>query len=61
MLTGIAKVFVLLYKKDVFKQLIHELAGIWPMPPMDEDATVIKNNSLTALRIAHRCKYERYF
>nr|QEE82745.1 odorant receptor 27 [Conogethes pinicolalis] len=51
---SIAKVFVLWYKKDVFKQLIYELAGIWPMPPMAEEATMIKNDSLAALRMAHR-------
>ncbi|CAK1599678.1 unnamed protein product [Parnassius mnemosyne] len=51
---SIAKVFVLWYKKDVFGQLLRELADIWPTPPLDEDAQNIKNQSLTALRIAHR-------
>ncbi|XP_063832127.1 odorant receptor 4-like isoform X2 [Ostrinia nubilalis] len=51
---SIAKVFALWYKKDVFKQLISELAGIWPMSPLDDDAAVIKAKSLTALRIAHQ-------
>ena len=53
---GIAKVFVLWYKKDVFRQLLNELAGIWPMPPLEEEAQIIKNKSLAALRITHRCK-----
>lgn len=55
--TGIAKVFVLWYKKDVFKQLLQELAGIWPVPPLEEEAQSIKNKSIDALRITHRCKY----
>lgn len=55
---GIAKVFVLLYKKDVFSSLIEELATIWPVPPLDNDAQAIKDKSLAALRIAHQCKYK---
>ncbi|XP_022826861.1 odorant receptor 85c-like [Spodoptera litura] len=51
---SIAKVFVLWYKKDVFRQLLNELAGIWPMPPLEEEALIIKNKSLAALRITHR-------
>ncbi|XP_075979011.1 odorant receptor 4-like [Anticarsia gemmatalis] len=51
---SIAKVFVLWYKKDVFSELLNELAGIWPMPPLDEEAQIIKNKSLDALRITHR-------
>nr|QPX50372.1 odorant receptor [Helicoverpa armigera] len=51
---SIAKVFVLWYKKDVFRQLLNELAGIWPMPPLEEEAQTIKNKSLAALRITHR-------
>lgn len=53
--SGIAKVFVLWYKKDVFSQLLNELAEIWPMPPLDEEAQIIKNKSLDALRITHHC------
>jgi hypothetical protein len=49
--------FVLWYKKDVFKRLIKELAEIWPMPPMDEKALLIKNKTLIGLRLVHRCKY----
>ncbi|CAH0722468.1 unnamed protein product, partial [Brenthis ino] len=51
---SIAKVFVLWYKNTVFAELIDELAGIWPMPPLDEDALAIKQKSLTASRISHR-------
>ncbi|XP_049888049.1 odorant receptor 85c-like [Pectinophora gossypiella] len=51
---SIAKVFVLWYKKDVFSQLIKELAVIWPVPPLDEDAQLIKNKSLAALSITQR-------
>ncbi|CAB3237138.1 unnamed protein product [Arctia plantaginis] len=51
---SIAKVFVLWYKKDVFKQLLQELAGIWPVPPLEEEAQTIKNKSIDALRITHR-------
>nr|UVB79111.1 odorant receptor 12 [Heortia vitessoides] len=51
---SIAKVFVLWYKKNVFKQLINELASIWPVPPLVDEAQLIKDRSLNALRIAHR-------
>ncbi|XP_013166614.1 PREDICTED: odorant receptor 4-like [Papilio xuthus] len=51
---SITKVFVLWYKKDVFGQLLNELADIWPMSPLEEDAQNIKNKSLSALRIAHQ-------
>nr|AQQ73536.1 olfactory receptor 69 [Heliconius melpomene rosina] len=51
---SIAKVFVLWYKNKVFGELIEELTGIWPMPPLDGDALGIKEKSLTALRISHR-------
>ncbi|XP_053600219.1 odorant receptor 85c-like [Plodia interpunctella] len=51
---SIAKVFVLWYKKDVFKQLMNELATIWPAPPLDDEHQLIKDKSLTALGIAHR-------
>ncbi|XP_026323287.1 odorant receptor 4-like [Hyposmocoma kahamanoa] len=51
---GIAKVFVLWYKKDVFRSLIEELATIWPVPPLDNDAQAIKDKSIDALRIAHQ-------
>lgn len=53
---GIAKVFVLWYKNKVFGELIDELASIWPMPPIDEDALIVKKKSVAALRISHRCK-----
>lgn len=56
MFVGIAKVFVLWYKNTVFGDLIDELAGIWPMPPLDENASIIKEKSLAALRVSHRCK-----
>ncbi|XP_060810426.1 odorant receptor 4 isoform X2 [Amyelois transitella] len=39
---------------DVFKQLMGELATIWPAPPLDPEHQLIKDNSLSALRIAHR-------
>lgn len=55
---GIAKVFVLWWKKDVFGELIKELAGIWPVPPLDEEAQTIKNKSLSALRMAHQGGYQ---
>ncbi|XP_045451674.1 odorant receptor 85c-like [Melitaea cinxia] len=51
---SIAKVFVLWYKNTVFGELIDELAGIWPMPPLDENASIIKEKSLAALRVSHR-------
>ncbi|XP_072935057.1 odorant receptor 4-like [Epargyreus clarus] len=51
---SIAKVFVLWYKKNVFGQLLEELSGIWPMPPLNEDAQAIKDKSLAALRIGHQ-------
>nr|QRF70981.1 odorant receptor [Semiothisa cinerearia] len=51
---SIAKVFVLWYKKDIFTKLLDELAEIWPLEPLNEDDQDIKNNSLNALRIAHR-------
>ncbi|CAG9575675.1 unnamed protein product [Danaus chrysippus] len=51
---SIAKVFVLWYKNKVFGELIDELASIWPMPPIDEDALIIKKKSVTSLRISHR-------
>ncbi|XP_013195433.2 odorant receptor 4 isoform X1 [Amyelois transitella] len=51
---SISKVFVLWYKMDVFKQLMGELATIWPAPPLDPEHQLIKDNSLSALRIAHR-------
>lgn len=50
---------MLWYKKNIFGQLLSELADIWPMPPLNEDAQSIKNKSLTALRIAHRCKLSK--
>lgn len=53
---GIAKVGVLWYKKDVFKRLLNELAEIWPVQPLDTEFQEIKDKSLTALRIAHRCE-----
>ncbi|XP_026484409.1 odorant receptor 4-like [Vanessa tameamea] len=51
---SIAKVFVLWYKNTVFGELIEKLAGIWPMPPLDDDASQNKEKSLTALRVSHR-------
>nr|XP_032519041.1 odorant receptor 4-like [Danaus plexippus plexippus] len=51
---SIAKVFVLWYKNKVFGELIDELASIWPMPPIDEDALIVKKKSIAALRISHR-------
>ncbi|XP_014357814.2 odorant receptor 4-like [Papilio machaon] len=51
---SIAKVFVLWYKKDVFGQLLDELADIWPMSPLEKEAQNIKNKSLSGLRIAHQ-------
>lgn len=48
--------FVLSYKKDVFGSLIEELATIWPVPPLDDDAQTIKDKSIAALKIAHQCK-----
>ncbi|CAH0405882.1 unnamed protein product [Chilo suppressalis] len=51
---SITKLFVLWYKKNVFKQLIFELAGIWPLPPLDDDGQSTKNKSLAALRMTHR-------
>lgn len=54
--TGIAKVFVLWYKIDVFGLLLNELAEIWPMPPLDDEYQAIKDKSLSALSLAHRCK-----
>nr|ARO70237.1 Odorant Receptor 25 [Dendrolimus punctatus] len=51
---SIAKVFSLWYKKDVFGQLLDELATIWPVPPLDDESQIIKRKSLDALRFAHR-------
>ncbi|XP_050359076.1 odorant receptor 4-like isoform X2 [Nymphalis io] len=51
---SIAKVFVLWYKNTVFGELIEKLAGIWPMPPLDDDALQNKEKSLMALRVSHR-------
>nr|QLI62054.1 odorant receptor 11 [Streltzoviella insularis] len=51
---SIAKMSVLWYKKEKFGELLQELAGIWPMPPLDKAAQTIKSNSLSALRMAHR-------
>ncbi|CAH2267138.1 jg2876 [Pararge aegeria aegeria] len=54
---SVAKIFAFWYKKSVFGELVDELAGIWPMPPLSDDAQEFKDKSLTALRISHRCKY----
>ncbi|XP_059048992.1 odorant receptor 4-like [Achroia grisella] len=51
---SIAKGFALWYKRDEFKQLINELAVIWPDPQFDKDAQTIKENALTALHITHQ-------
>ncbi|XP_073958621.1 odorant receptor 4-like [Choristoneura fumiferana] len=51
---SIAKVFALWYKKDIFAEHLQELSGIWPMPPLDENAQRIKETSITALRLVHR-------
>ncbi|KAG6447599.1 odorant receptor 85c [Manduca sexta] len=51
---SIAKVFALWYKKDVFSQLLRELVGIWPTPPLEDEAQAIKDKSLDALRITHK-------
>lgn len=57
-MTGITKVIVLWYKRDVFTKLLHELAEIWPLAPLNEKDQAIKDKSLSALRMAHRCEYE---
>ncbi|XP_034840986.1 odorant receptor 4-like [Maniola hyperantus] len=51
---SIAKIFAFWYKKSVFGELVDELAEIWPMPPLCEDAENFKQKSLSALRISHR-------
>ncbi|XP_059049045.1 odorant receptor 85c-like [Achroia grisella] len=51
---SMAKGFALWYKKDKFKQLIDELAVIWPDPQSDKEAQTIKENSLSTLHIAHQ-------
>ncbi|XP_039745367.1 odorant receptor 4-like [Pararge aegeria] len=51
---SVAKIFAFWYKKSVFGELVDELAGIWPMPPLSDDAQEFKDKSLTALRISHR-------
>ncbi|XP_038208938.1 odorant receptor 85c-like [Zerene cesonia] len=51
---SVSKVFVLWYKKRVFKQLLSELTVIWPIAPLDDEAYSIKNQSLKALRLVHR-------
>nr|ALS03874.1 odorant receptor 3 [Ectropis obliqua] len=51
---SIAKVSVLWYKKHVFIKLLNELAEIWPLDPLNQEDKTIKDNSLGALRMAHR-------
>ncbi|XP_052753655.1 odorant receptor 4 [Galleria mellonella] len=51
---SIAKGFALWYKKDDFKQLIDELAVIWPDTKSDQEAQTIKDNTLATLLITHQ-------
>ncbi|KAM3966690.1 odorant receptor 4 [Aphomia sociella] len=50
---SIAKGFALWYKRDEFKQLIAELAVIWPVH-LEKDAQNFKESTLAALRIVHQ-------
>nr|AST36282.1 putative odorant receptor OR59 [Hedya nubiferana] len=51
---SIAKVFALWSKKEIFAEHLGELSGIWPMEPLDEDARIIKQKSVSALRLVHQ-------
>lgn len=60
-LSGFGKLLTLWYKKDTFKQLLIELANIWPMSGHDKETAGIKRKKLSRLRIGQFCKFRISF
>ncbi|CAH2100023.1 unnamed protein product [Euphydryas editha] len=45
------KLLTIWYKKDIFRNLINELADLWPTSSHDKDSVEIKQKKLSSLRI----------
>ncbi|CAG9110792.1 unnamed protein product [Plutella xylostella] len=50
---SVGKMAIIWYKQDIFKQLVRELADLWPVRKDDGEAAEIKQRSLNALRFFH--------
>ncbi|KAG7304154.1 hypothetical protein JYU34_011088 [Plutella xylostella] len=50
---SVGKMAIIWYKQDIFKQLVSELADLWPVRKDDGEAAEIKQRSLNALRFFH--------
>ncbi|CAH0699117.1 unnamed protein product [Spodoptera exigua] len=50
MLAGFGKLITIWYKRHTFRQLVVELAEIWPVSFKDRDGVEIKRNSLSTLK-----------
>lgn len=57
---GLCKLLTLWFKRNTFRQLIEELADIWPVTPENQEEEDIKQESLKELRLGQFCKDFEY-
>lgn len=60
-ISGFGKLITIWYKRHIFRQLVMELADIWPVELSDKEAAAIKRHSLSALKQRQICKFLDYY